>query len=214
MINTSSAAVTGLYAITPQALNGPDLLEAVAQVLEGGASWVQYRAKEGTDAAEAAALASLCRSRGACFIINDDPALAAEVGADGVHLGRNDSSIAAARARLGPSAIIGVSCYADLERARRLAAEGADYLAFGSLFASPTKPEAVSCPLEVLRKARSFGLPVVAIGGITLGRAPEVIASGADRVAVISDLFNAPDRRAQAEAYAALFDSSFNAPEP
>ncbi len=208
MINTDPAAVTGLYAITPAALRGAALIEAVGQVLAGGAAWLQYRAKAGADVAEARALAALCRRHAALFIVNDRPELALEVGADGVHLGRDDGSIAAARALLGPDRIIGGSCYADLGRARRLAAEGADYLAFGSMFASPTKPEAVSCPLAVLREARGFGLPVVAIGGITLANAPEVIGAGADLLAVISDLFDAPDRTARAAAYAALFNGA------
>jgi len=208
MINTSAVAVTGLYAISPQTLTGTALIEAAEQVLEGGAAWLQYRAKDSADVGKARELAALCRSRGRCLIINDDPALAAEVGADGVHLGRADGSIAEARALLGPDRIIGVSCYADPERARRLAGEGADYLAFGSLFASPTKPDAVSCPLAVLGEARKFGLPVVAIGGITLHNAPEAIDAGADLVAVISDLFDAPDRRMRAAEYAAVLSAS------
>jgi thiamine-phosphate pyrophosphorylase len=195
----------GLYAITPEDLVGSALIEAAGQVLTGGAVCLQYRAKDAFDVSAARALAALCRSHGARFIVNDAPALALDVGADGVHLGRDDGSVAAARALLGPDRIIGVSCYADLERARRLAAEGADYLAFGSLFASPTKPEEVSCPLAVLGAARSFGLPVVAIGGITLANAPLAIEAGADQVAVISDLFDAPDRRARAAAFDRLF---------
>lgn len=197
----------GLYAITPEDLGGSALIEAAGQVLAGGAVCLQYRAKGAFDASVARALAALCRRHGARFIVNDTPALALDVGADGVHLGRDDGSVAAARALLGPDRIIGVSCYADLERARRLSAEGADYLAFGSLFASPTKPEAVSCPLAVLGEARKFGLPVVAIGGITLENAHLAIEAGADMVAVISDLFDAPDRRARSDAFRALFDA-------
>lgn len=195
----------GLYAITPDTLSGAALIEAAGQVLAGGAVCLQYRAKGAFDASAARALAALCRRHGARFIVNDRPELALEAGADGVHLGRDDGSIAEARALLGPDRIIGVSCYADLERARRLASEGADYLAFGSLFASPTKPEAVSCPLAVLGEARKFGLPVVAIGGITLANAHLAIEAGTDLVAVISDLFTAADRRAQAASFSALF---------
>lgn len=195
----------GLYAITPEDLVGAALIAACSEVLAGGAVWLQYRAKSNFDLETARALAAQCRSSGACLIINDRPELARAAGADGVHLGRDDGSIAAARALLGPEAIIGVSCYADLERARRLALEGADYLAFGSLYASPTKPEAVACPLQTLRQARALGRPVVGIGGITLANARAAIEAGADLLAVISDLFAAPDRQARAAAYAAMF---------
>ena len=201
-----SESARGLYAITPDELHGEALIEACEQVLAGGAVWLQYRAKHGFDLATARALAAACRRHGARFIVNDRAELALQADADGVHLGRDDGSIAEARALLGPERIVGVSCYADLERAARLAAEGADYLAFGSLFASPTKPEAVPCPLSVLGQARSFSLPVVAIGGITLESAPEAIAAGADLLAVISDLFQASDRSAQAQRFRALFD--------
>lgn len=196
----------GLYAITPEGLEGAALLNSVYQVLSGGAVAVQYRAKSRANRETAGALTDLCRQYGAMLIINDDSKLAAAVGAPGVHLGSGDESIEQARRELGPGRVIGVSCYGDLERAGDLAARGADYLAFGSMFASPTKPEAVRCPPELLTAARRLGKPVVAIGGITLERAPELIDAGADWLAVISDLFDAPDIGARAAAYSRLFD--------
>lgn len=196
----------GLYAVTPDDLEGSVLLKSVAEALAGGASWVQYRAKSRADAETAAAIAGLCRHHHAVFIVNDDPELAAGVEADGVHLGRDDGSIAGARAVLGADRIIGVSCYNNPERAAVLAAEGADYLAFGSMYPSPTKPDAVRCSPQVLTEARGLGRPVAAIGGITLEKAPELVAAGADLLAVISDLFDAPDIKAKAAAYARLFD--------
>src|SRR6056297_234272 len=206
-MNPSRLADTrGLYAITPEGLDDASLLKSAFRVLSGGAVAIQYRAKSRANRETARALADLCRRYGAMLIINDDPKLAAAVDASGVHLGRSDKSIKEARREMGSSRIIGVSCYGDLERARDLAARGADYLAFGSMYASPTKPDAVRCRPEILTAARRLGKPVVAIGGITLERAPELIDAGADLLAVISDLFDAPDIEARAAAYSRLFD--------
>jgi len=121
-----------------------------------------------------------------------------------VHLGREDGDLRAARARLR-GRILGASCYNDLALARAAAAAGADYIAFGSVFASPTKPGAVRAPLELFRDARALGVPLAAIGGITLASAPHLIAAGADLLAVISDLFDAPDIRMRAQDYGKLF---------
>lgn len=195
----------GLYAITPAEWPPAKLLPALEQVLEGGARLVQYRAKPGPDADLARELLDMCRQAGAGLIVNDDADLAAIIGADGVHLGRDDTDIARARDLLGEQAIIGVSCYNDLDRAAALAENGPDYLAFGSLFPSPTKPDAVHCAPEILTRARGFGLPVAAIGGITADNAAKVIAAGADLVAVISDLFEAEDIRARARQFQELF---------
>jgi thiamine-phosphate pyrophosphorylase len=151
----------------------------------------------------------ICHASGAKLIINDDVWLAVEIGADGAHLGRDDApggSLAAARDALGSKRILGVSCYDDLARGEEAAAAGADYLAFGSMFPSRTKPAATRAPIELLGEARRrFGLPVAAIGGITLDNAPELIAAGADMLAVVSDLFDAMDIKARAEAYQELF---------
>ncbi|WP_440223614.1 thiamine phosphate synthase [Dokdonella sp. MW10] len=196
----------GLYAIT----DGPrdDLLDVCARVLEGGARLVQYRDKTRDDArrlAEATRLRELCDRHGVPLIVNDDVELALRCGAAGVHLGEDDGDLASARARLGASAILGVSCYDDIDRARRLAAEGADYLAFGAFFASTTKPLARRATPALLREARAFGKPLVAIGGITPGNAAPLIDAGADFLAIVSAVFAYPDTRAAAHAFASLF---------
>ena len=203
--------VRGLYAITP-ALEGEALLARVRRALQGAGpgGLLQYRAKA-TDASlrahDARALAALCRAHRATYIVNDDLELALAVNADGLHLGRDDGELGAARARLGAK-LLGVSCYDSLERARAAVAAGADYVAFGSVFPSSTKPCAVRAPLALFAAARALGVPLVAIGGITLENAPQVLAAGADCVAVISDLFDARDVAARARAFAHLFHSN------
>lgn len=196
----------GLYAIT----DGPraDLLDAAAQALAGGARVLQYRDKTMDTArrhAEAVALKRLCDAHAVPLIINDDVALAARTGAAGVHLGRDDGNVAAARAALGNGAVIGVSCYDSLELARAAAAAGADYLAFGAFFPSPTKPHAVHASPTLLRQSAALGLPRVAIGGITPDNAPSLVEAGADLLAVISAVFSAPDVRTAAQRFARLY---------
>ncbi|APZ42187.1 thiamine phosphate synthase [Acidihalobacter ferrooxydans] len=194
----SRPALRGLYAITDARLSpGDRLLDAVDAALRGGARWIQYRDK-GTDAArrlaEARALVELCHAHGAGLIVNDDVELAAACGGDGVHIGAEDASLAQARARLGTDAVIGVSCYNRLELAMTAAAKGADYVAFGSVFSSPTKPHAVRADLALLRAARErLSLPICAIGGIDAGTAATVAATGVDLLAVISAVFAATD---------------------
>lgn len=201
--------LAGLYAITPDLANTALLLARVEQALAGGARLVQYRNKSAgpeLKREQAPALLALCHRHGARLIVNDDLALTLALGADGVHLGREDGDLEAARAALGPGRLLGLSCYADLARAREARRIGADYIALGSVFASTTKPTAVRAPLTALREARAgSGLPVCAIGGITLDNAPRLIEAGADLLAVISDLFDAPDIRARAAAYSSLF---------
>ena len=200
----------GLYGIADTATVGTERFEAAVEAaLAGGAAALQYRDK--TDdrarrARQAEVLVAACRRRGALAIINDDPALAAACGADGVHLGGDDDDPAAARARLGPDAVIGVSCYDRLDRAHAARAAGADYVAFGRVHPSTTKPGGPVAPLELLGRARTeTGLAVCAIGGITVERAPALIAAGADLLAVIDDLFGADDTRARAARYADAF---------
>lgn len=188
----------GLYAITPE---GPGLVEKVRAALEGGVALLQYRRKSGTRA-EAEEIARLAREYQVPLIINDDVELALAVGADGAHLGRDDGDFSIARKRLSGK-ILGASCYDRLDFATAAVEAGADYVAFGSIFLSPTKPKAVRAPLSLFR--HDLGVPKCAIGGITLANAPEVIAAGADLLAVISDLFDAPDIAARARAYAKLF---------
>lgn len=200
----------GLYAITPNDLaDSTVLLEAARSALEGGARTLQYRAKE-VDALEqdiAVQLRALCTEYSACFIVNDDPMLALACGADGVHLGRRDMSVAHARQLLGAHAIIGVSCYNELERALRAERAGASYVALGSFFHSRTKPDAVHAELSVLGEAVGrCSLPVVAIGGITPHNGAPLVEAGAHALAAISGVFSESDVNGAASAYAALFD--------
>jgi thiamine-phosphate pyrophosphorylase len=190
----------GLYAITPEGAG--DLVGRVRAALEGGIAALQYRRKNRASAQEASALAALCRSRQVPFIVNDDVDLARD--ADGVHLGREDGDIGRAREAM-KGKLLGVSCYNSLEAARAAVAQGADYIAFGSVFASPTKPGAVRAPLSLFGEARALGVPLVAIGGITLENAPQLLAAGADALAVISDVFDAADITARVNAYRKLF---------
>ena len=201
--------LSGLYAVTPDLDDTTELLRRVGQALQGGLRLLQYRNKPAAAALrreQAGALLALCRAQSVPLVINDDLQLALEIGADGAHLGREDGDLAAARAALGPGKLLGISCYDDIGRAREAKRVGADYVAFGSFFASPTKPAAVRAPLTLLGAAKAeLGLPVCAIGGITLQNAPQLIAAGADLLAVITDLFEAPDIRARAAAYTSLF---------
>jgi thiamine-phosphate pyrophosphorylase len=196
----------GLYAITPELADTGTLIRSVAQALEGGIAMLQYRRKGKQDIDEAKTLAHMCRERAVPLVVNDDIALALDCGADGVHLGRDDGGLAAARAKLG-GRLLGASCYDSLPAARAAVGAGSDYVAFGSVFASPTKPAAVRAPLTLFGEARALGVPLVAIGGITLQNTPQLLAAGADCVAVISDLFDAPDIAARARAYGMLFKS-------
>jgi thiamine-phosphate pyrophosphorylase len=160
---------------------------------------------------QALALAGLCRARGALLIVNDDPRLAAEIDADGVHVGEDDGDIAAARAAVGPQRLVGVSCYDDGARARAAVAAGADYVAFGSFHPSLVKPAARRAGVHLLREARVLRVPVVAIGGITRDNAAALRDAGADAVAVITDVFAAGDLAAiaaAARAIAELFEST------
>lgn len=202
--------IAGLYAIADSSYLATDqFVPAVRAALAGGARVIQYRDKLATAAQResiARALNVLCCAQAVPFLINDDVALAATVGAAGVHLGRDDPDIAAARAALGDAALIGVSCYNELGRARTAQAAGADYVAFGRFFPSRTKPQAVPATPELLRAARgALTIPIVAIGGITPENGASLIAAGADALAVIEGVFNQPDIRAAAERYARLF---------
>lgn len=190
--------VRGLYAVTdPDLCPGERVLDAGAAALRGGAAMLQYRDKHADTATRrhrAARLALLCQEYGALFIVNDDPALAAEVEADGVHLGQSDGRIDAARQLLGGDKLIGVSCHGRLDLAQNAADEGADYLALGRFFPSRTKPQAPPADLDTLREARRrFRQPLVAIGGVNADNAGVLIEAGADAVAVIHGLFGAPD---------------------
>jgi thiamine-phosphate pyrophosphorylase len=188
--------IRGLYAVTPDGLATDDLAARVAAALDGGAAVVQYRNK-GADAPlacrQAGALAAIVAAKGGLFIVNNDAALAEAVGADGVHIGEDDGSIAAARTIVGDDRLVGVSCYDDFARAQAAVAAGADYVAFGSFFASGVKPDARRADIGLLQRARELGVPVVAIGGITEDNARSLVAAGADALAVISAVFGPAD---------------------
>ena len=199
----------GLYAITPDEALTEILVPKVEAALRGGAAALQYRNKTASPALrleQARALAPLCRAAGAAFIVNDDLDLALALGADGAHLGADDGDLVLARRRLGPGRMLGASCYDRIDLAQAAKRAGADYLAFGSVFSSSTKPNAVRAPLTIFAEARrQFDLPLVAIGGITLQNAPEAYAAGADALAVISALFDATDIAARAADFTRLY---------
>ncbi|RKZ37873.1 MAG: thiamine phosphate synthase [Gammaproteobacteria bacterium] len=201
----------GLYAVTDSSLlTDRDLAGAVANAIDGGARAVQYRDKS-TDhrkrRQEVSALLALCREAGVPLIINDDVDLAKAIGADGVHVGLQDTGVAAAREALGAGAIIGASCNDSLERAQAAADAGASYVAFGRFFPSKTKPKATSAPLGLLHRARTrLRLPIVAIGGITPENGALLLNAGADLLAVVQGVFAAHDVARAARRFHDLFD--------
>ena len=209
----------GLYAITPETLDLSKLIEQVRHAIAGGASVVQYRSKLNVDIArkQAEALRAATSETGTIFLVNDNSDLALSVGADGVHIGRDDGDAdaisrirdqCAKRITTGRSAafMIGVSCYNELPRAETAVAAGADYVAFGSFFPSLTKPTAAHADVALIREAKaSFAVPIVAIGGITVENAQQLISANVDAVAVITDLFDADDIELRARQFTNLF---------
>jgi thiamine-phosphate pyrophosphorylase len=210
-MGSEHAVLRGLYAITPEMSDTARLVAQARLALAGGARLLLYRAK-GLERAlaleQATRLRVECTAHGAIFIVNDSLELARAADADGVHLGRDDLGAAQARAAW-PKGLIGVSCYADPARARQAAAEGADYVAIGSVFASPTKRSASRAPLAAIAQAKALArTPVAAIGGITPANARAAVDAGADMLAVISSLFDAPDVRAAARSLARWYDAT------
>ena len=199
----------GVYAITAESSDSNHLLKTIEASLKGGVHAVQYRDKSADVARQheqASELAILCRQYNVPLIINDHLRLAALTDADGVHLGKEDGSIAEARIILGPKKMIGVSCYGNLERATEAQKAGADYVAFGCFFPSQTKPQAPVAPLSLLDEAlHKLKIPVVAIGGITLQNAPQLIERGVDAIAVLGGLFDNTDIQFRAQQFADLF---------
>ena len=203
----SGTTPRGLYLITPDEADTARLLARVRAPL-GHATWLQYRNKSASGALrheQALALQELCQQAGVPLIVNDDARLASAIGAAGVHLGEDDGDIAAARALLGPAAIIGASCYDELARAQRAVTAGANYVAFGAFFPTRSKTGTRRATPELLTAAAALAVPRVAIGGITPDNTPAVIAAGADLVAVIGGVFDAPDPTAAARAYQQCF---------
>jgi thiamine-phosphate pyrophosphorylase len=201
----------GLYVITDQKLIPRDrFIETVEKAIRGGAKIIQLREKD-TPEEEIIRLGKellkITRRYGIPLIINDSPKLAMEIGADGVHLGKDDTEISEARKILGGEAIIGVSCYGDIERGLQAEKEGADYLAFGTPFFTPTKPDRNTTPFEILKEAkrRIKTIPIFAIGGITKGNAKSVLETGVDGIAVITAVFSSPNPEEAARNLADFF---------
>lgn len=210
----------GLYGITPEWDDTERLLTAIDQAAQGGMVALQWRRKTASPndgMVQARLIRERCREQGVLFIVNDDWRLATIIDADGVHLGRDDSSIAKARTALGADKLIGSSCYDDLELARQAIDDGADYIAFGSVYPSAVKPQAVRAGLDVIRAGRELAasrvtasthdkrVAVVVIGGITPDNAAPLIEAGADSIALITGLFDAPDIHNAASRCRALF---------
>lgn len=199
----------GLYAITPDLQDSALLLHKAQQALQGGASFLQYRNKLATEKLareQALALRKLTHRYHAKLIVNDFLALALEVDADGLHLGGDDGDLAQARAQLPEGKWLGASCYNDLDLAQQALQQGASYIAFGAVFASGTKPQARRASPELISLARKqFTAPIVAIGGITLDNAEQVLTAGADCLAVIGALFDCDDIEARARQFSHLF---------
>ena len=202
---------SGIYALTPETADTEHLLTLVEAALIGGVAAVQYRDKSGDVARrheQASEFVTLCRQFGAPLIINDDLRLADLCDADGVHLGREDGTVREARIILGKHKLIGASCYQDVELAQAAQAAGASYVAFGSFFPSSTKPEAGRADVTLLQQATAaLRVPIVAIGGITLANASQLLDAGADSLAILSALFGAPDVRAAAHDLNHLFEA-------
>jgi thiamine-phosphate pyrophosphorylase len=204
-----SFIIKGLYAITPDMADLNTLIQKTQSAIEGGAFMVQYRSKihdRDVKMQQCAAILRLCREYDVPCIVNDDVEMCHILEADGVHLGENDDNIAEVRCILGEDAIIGSSCYDQLNRAKQAQKEGASYVAFGAMFPTPTKPNAPRATLELLREAKSeIEIPIVAIGGITVNNAHDVIEAGVDAIAVITSLFEAKTIKETAETFLKMF---------
>ncbi len=200
----------GLYVITETSLMPRDrFVDMVEAAVRSGATMVQLRDKS-TPHDEVVRLASellaVTRRYGALLIVNDHPTVARDIGADGVHVGREDPSVAEARAILGPDTIIGASCYGEVDRAVAAEQEGADYVAFGTPFPSPTKASKGKTPIGIFQEAKQrVSVPVFAIGGINIDNAQQIVDAGADGIAVVSGVFAAPDVASAAQALVQLF---------
>lgn len=203
-------SLSGLYAITDAKLIPQTrFAQTIELVLKGGARIIQYRDKSNDHnmrLQQAKVLKQLCQRYQALCIINDDIELAQAMDADGLHIGRDDGDVSDIRQQLGKHKIIGVSCYNELALALAAQQQGAEYIAFGSFFPSPTKPHAPKASLDLLRQARHLiDLPICAIGGITLNNAAPLINAGADMLAVISDVFGQNDVLTASKDFQQLF---------
>ena len=204
-----SFIIKGLYAITPDMADLNTLIQKTQLAIEGGAFMVQYRSKiqdRDVKIQQCAAILRLCREYKIPCIVNDDVDMCRVLEADGVHLGEKDDNIAEVRRILGEDAIIGSSCYDQLNRAKLAQKEGASYVAFGAVFPTPTKPNAPRATLELLTEAKSqIQIPIVAIGGITMNNAHDVIETGIDAIAVINSLYESNSIKETAETFSHMF---------
>jgi len=204
-----SFIIKGLYAITPDSADLNTLIQKTKSAIEGGAFMVQYRSKiqdRDVKMQQCAAILRLCREYEIPCIVNDDVDMCRILEADGVHLGEKDDNIAEVRHILGEDAIIGSSCYDQLDRAKSAQKEGASYVAFGAMFPTSTKPNAPRASLALLKEAkREIQIPIVAIGGITVNNAHDVIKTGIDAIAVITSLYEAKSIKETAETFAKMF---------
>ena len=204
-----SFIIKGLYVITPDMADLNTLIHKTKLAIEGGAFMVQYRSKirdRDVKMHQCAAILRLCREKGVPCIVNDDVDMCRILNADGVHLGEKDDKIEDVRSILGDDAIIGSSCYNQLERAKQAQKKGANYVAFGAMFPTPSKPDAPRATLALLREAKSeIQIPIVAIGGITVNNAHDVIKTGIDAIAVINSLYEAKSIKETAETFLKMF---------
>ena len=204
-----SFIIKGLYAITPDSADLNTLIQKTKSAIEGGAFMVQYRSKiqdRDVKMQQCAAILRLCREHNVPCIVNDDVEMCRTLKADGVHLGEEDDNIAEVRHILGDDAIIGSSCYDQLDRAKSAQKEGASYVAFGAMFPTSTKPNAPRASLALLKEAkREIQIPIVAIGGITVNNAHDVIKTGIDAIAVINSLYEAKSIKETAETFVKMF---------
>ena len=194
---------TRLYLVTPAALDPKDFRDPLAAALDAGdVAAVQLRLKDVDDDAirrACDALRPVAQQRDVAFILNDRPDLAAETGCDGVHVGQQDTPYAEARALMGLDRIVGVTCHASRDLAMEAAEAGADYVAFGAFFSTTTKVSGHHAELEILEWwAEIMTVPCVAIGGITPANCGPLVAAGADFLAVVSAVWNAPEGPASA----------------
>jgi thiamine-phosphate pyrophosphorylase len=201
---------SGLYIITDHSLPDQQIINTTKVALNNGANVVQLRHKtSGSVQSLALELLSLCRQSQVPLIINDDPQLAAQIGADGGHLGKDDADIKQARELLGEQTIIGVSCYNSLPLAIQAQSQGANYVAFGRFFSSASKPSATPADINLLTNARSqINIPIVAIGGITPENAGQLVTAGADCLAVIQGIYGHPDPQLATRNYLGVLNSS------
>lgn len=208
---------SGLYGVTPDWHDAQQLEQAIRQAAAGGMRAIQLRLKDidpDNRRSIAQHLLPVCQALQIPLIINDDWQLAIDISADGVHLGKDDEDPAVVRNELPSSMLLGVSCYSDLARAKQMLALGVDYIAFGSMFSSGTKPQAPAAALSVLTEALTLTQAqqprsaVVAIGGITADNAPSLIAAGADSLAVVGGLFMTDDIEQTAGLFSALWSNA------